>query len=68
MIGMSYRLLAFALLSGVLLEAQTAARFEVEEATIAQVHDAMRERRLTCRELVEAYIRRITAYDKNGPA
>jgi len=28
----------------------------------------MRERRLTCRELVEAYIRRINAYDKNGPA
>jgi amidase len=68
MIGMSCRLLAFAWLSGVLLEAQTAAPFEVEEATIAQVHDAMRERRLTCRDLVEAYIRRITAYDKNGPA
>ena len=28
----------------------------------------MRERRLTCRALVEAYIRRINAYDKNGPA
>ena len=65
---MSCRILAFALLSSVLLEAQTTAPFEVEEATIAQVHDAMRERRLTCRELVAAYIRRITAYDKNGPA
>jgi amidase len=65
---MSFRLLAFALLFVVFLRAQTAAPFEVEEATIAQVHDAMRERRLTCRELVEAYIRRINAYDKNGPA
>lgn len=65
---MSFRLLAFALLSGGCLAAQTAAPFEVEEATIAQVHDAIRERRLTCRELVESYIRRINAYDKNGPA
>ena len=28
----------------------------------------MRDRRLTCRGLVDAYIRRINAYDKNGPA
>jgi len=50
------------------MRAQTVAPFEVEEATIAQVHDAMSERRLTCRELVDAYIRRINTYDKNGPA
>lgn len=55
------------MLLGGFLRAQTAAPFEVEEATIAQVHDAMRERRLTCRELVDAYLRRINAYDKNGP-
>jgi len=65
---MSFRLFAVALLSGGLLGAQTAAPFEVEEATIAQVHDAMRDRRLTCRGLVDAYVRRINAYDKNGPA
>src|ERR1700733_3570704 len=65
---MSFRLLAFASLFAVSLQGQTVAPFEVEEATIAQVHDAMRERRLTCRVLVEAYIRRINAYDKNGPA
>lgn len=65
---MSFRLLAFALLSGGFLQAQTASPFEVEEATIAQVHAAMRQGRLTCRELVEAYLRRINAYDKNGPA
>jgi Asp-tRNA(Asn)/Glu-tRNA(Gln) amidotransferase A subunit family amidase len=40
----------------------------VEETTIAVVHAAMRERRLTCRALVETYLRRIAAYDKNGPA
>ena len=67
-VGMGFRLLAVALLSGGILGAQTAVPFEVEEATISQVHDAMREGRLTCRGLVEAYIRRINAYDKNGPA
>src|SRR5580704_8524045 len=65
---MIFRLVAVVLLSQVLLTAQTAAPFEVEEATIAQVHQAIREHRLTCRGLVDAYIRRITAYDKNGPA
>jgi amidase len=65
---MIFRLAAFALLSGCLSQAQTAAPFEVEEATIAQVQDAMRDRRLTCRGLVDAYLRRINAYDKNGPA
>ena len=65
---MSFRLVAFAMLCGAFLQAQTPAPFEVEEATIAQVHDAMRAGRLTCRELVGAYLRRIEAYDKNGPA
>ncbi len=65
---MGFRVIAVGLLSAGLLGAQTAASFEVEEATIAQVHDAMRQGRLTCRQLVDAYIRRINAYDKNGPA
>ena len=42
--------------------------FEVEEATIANVHDAMRAGRLTCVALVGQYLKRIAAYDKNGPA
>lgn len=44
------------------------ARFDVVETSIAQIHDAMRARRLTCRALVEEYLRRIAAYDKQGPA
>ncbi len=44
------------------------APFRVEETTIAQIHDAMKSGRLTCRALVDAYLRRIHAYDKNGPA
>ena len=42
--------------------------FEVEEATISQVHQAMQAGRLTCRALVAQYRQRIDAYDKNGPA
>ncbi len=42
--------------------------FRVEETTIAQIHAAMKAGQLTCRALVEQYLRRIDAYDKNGPA
>ncbi len=45
-----------------------ASPFRVEETTIAQIHEAMKAGRLTCRALVDAYLRRIDAYDKNGPA
>ncbi len=51
-----------------LLSAQTPPLFEVEEATISQVHDAMKAGRITCRSLVDMYLKRIAAYDKNGPA
>lgn len=62
-------LLVIAVLLGVArLQAQAPQSFEVEEATIAQVHDAMKAGRLTCRALVDQYLRRIDAYDKNGPA
>jgi Asp-tRNA(Asn)/Glu-tRNA(Gln) amidotransferase A subunit family amidase len=42
--------------------------FDVVEATISQVHEAMRLGRLTCSELVSDYLKRIQVYDKNGPA
>lgn len=50
------------------LLAQTPVPFEVHEATIADVHDAMKAGRLTCHALVDSYLKRISAYDKNGPA
>ena len=43
------------------------APFRVEETSIAQIHDAMKAGRLTCKALVDMYLRRIYAYDKNGP-
>jgi amidase len=45
-----------------------AAPFQVEEATITGIHAAMTSGQLTCRGLVQQYLRRIEAYDKNGPA
>ncbi|HNV74376.1 MAG TPA: amidase family protein [Gemmatimonadaceae bacterium] len=48
--------------------AATPAAFRIEEATIADVHAALRSGALSCRQLVQGYLRRIEAYDKNGPA
>jgi Asp-tRNA(Asn)/Glu-tRNA(Gln) amidotransferase A subunit family amidase len=48
--------------------AQGVPPFRVEEATIADIHAALKSGRVTCRALVEQYLRRIEAYDKNGPA
>ena len=42
--------------------------FEVTEATIDDVQSALRGGRVTCRGLVDAYLARIHAYDKTGPA
>ena len=50
------------------LAAQPLPPFHVEEASIADIHAALRANRLTCRALVQQYLRRIEAYDKNGPA
>lgn len=44
-----------------------ASSFDVVEATIAQIHAAMRARRITCVQLVDAYLARIAAYDRHGP-
>src|SRR5688500_2388983 len=48
--------------------AQQLAPFRIEEATITEIHGAMRARSLTCRDLVQRYLRRFEAFDKNGPA
>lgn len=62
------RLVCCLLVATVASLAQKSVPFEVEEATIAQVHEAMSAGRLTCRALVAQYLKRIEAYDKNGPA
>jgi Asp-tRNA(Asn)/Glu-tRNA(Gln) amidotransferase A subunit family amidase len=50
------------------LAAQTPRSFHVDETTIAAVHAAMRAHTITCHALVQAYLDRIAAYDKTGPA
>jgi Asp-tRNA(Asn)/Glu-tRNA(Gln) amidotransferase A subunit family amidase len=42
--------------------------FDVTETTIADIHAAMRAGTLCCHVLVRAYLARIAAYDRNGPA
>lgn len=42
--------------------------FDVVEASIAEIHEAMLDGRLTARQLVELYLERIEAYDKQDPA
>lgn len=62
-------ILAIALLLSLALpHAQAPPPFQVEEVTIAQIHEALKAGRITCRGLVDRYIRRIETYDKNGPA
>ncbi len=46
----------------------SAPSFDVVEASIAEIHAAMNAGSLTSRALVEAYLARIAAYDKHGPA
>ena len=41
--------------------------FMVQETTIADVHAAFKVGELTARQLVETYLERIDAFDKNGP-
>ena len=44
------------------------AAFEVSEATILQLQDAMADGRVTSAQLVDLHLARIAAYDRDGPA
>jgi amidase len=48
--------------------AHAAGAFKFEEMTIAQLQDGMRAGRWTSTDLVQAYLARIEALDKKGPA
>ncbi|MCU1693653.1 MAG: hypothetical protein JWM64_2744 [Frankiales bacterium] len=48
--------------------ASAAEPFRWTEATIAQVHSALLDGRVTCREVVIGYLARIAAYDRQGPS
>ncbi len=55
------------MLLAVLPAAACAPEFQVEETTIAEINAAMEAGRLTAEELVQSYLDRIEAYDKDGP-
>lgn len=38
-----------------------------DEATIADIHAAFKDKTLTCRARVQMYLDRIEAYDRKGP-
>ncbi len=61
-------LLAVTLAAVPTLPAGQPQRFAVEEASIAQIQAAMGAGHLTCHALVQQYLARIDAYDKQGPA
>jgi len=42
-------------------------RFHLVETTIEDVHTALTSGEITCRQLVELYLKRIEAYNKRGP-
>ena len=46
---------------------QEHASFRLQEATIADIHAAFASGELSARRLVELYLNRIDAYDRNGP-
>lgn len=46
----------------------SAASFNLEEASIADIERAIKSRQVTCEGLVTAYLDRINAYDQKGPA
>jgi amidase len=41
--------------------------FHLLDATIEDVHIALQSHQITCRQLVDMYLKRIEAYDKTGP-
>jgi amidase len=68
----SFRRVLFFGLAGLLMNAALASGaagkasgFEVRETTIAETQAAIRSGRVTCRELVEAYRKRVLAYDQS---
>ena len=62
-------LLAFLLCAPLTVQAQPqgAKPFHLQEATIDGIHAALRSGRLSCVQLVKAYLNRIAAYDQTGP-
>jgi amidase len=55
---------AGALMFSSMMPARSQTRFELIETTISEIHQALRSGKITCRQLTEAYLKRISAYDQ----
>src|SRR5262245_57669074 len=69
---MANRLLNVTGLVGAFILVSTSARaqapFHLQEATIDQIHGELKAGRISCRDLIGHYLKRIEAYDHAGPA
>ena len=69
---MANRLLNVTGLVGAFILISTSARaqapFHLQEATIDQIHGELKAGRISCRDLIGHYLKRIEAYDHVGPA
>jgi amidase len=63
-----YSIVASCALAGALYVPARAAGLNIETATIADLNAAFADGTLTSEQLVSAYLKRIEAYDKQGPA
>jgi Asp-tRNA(Asn)/Glu-tRNA(Gln) amidotransferase A subunit family amidase len=59
--------IAMAISAPALAQAPGTAPFQIVEASIDDIHMAYRSGRLTARQLVQSYLDRINAFDKQGP-
>src|SRR6202140_2053209 len=64
---MNKHILAIATCLATLVTPVVAADFKVEEATIPEIELALSDHRLSCHQLVQTYLDRIAAYNKQGP-
>ncbi|WP_273453609.1 amidase family protein, partial [Nevskia ramosa] len=61
------RLSLLAVLAAALIASAPAHALQIEEASIADIQAAYRSGELSTRQVVEMYLARIEAYDKQGP-
>ena len=61
-----FLILSFVLMPGWRMPENNQGGFEIVETTIAEIHQAIRSGKITCRGLVEGYLKRINAYDQTA--
>ena len=62
------RLVCAVILISTAIHAQAPFQFRLQEATVDQIRGELAAGRISCRELIGHYLKRIDAYDHTGPA